>query len=253
MTASVVDVIAAVQGRVPYLRCATDAPAADGWITCADLIDDPNRLRAEIDATAPGRGTDDPQVAASLYAQSYAFRAPSIAVAAYALDLPVPSSAPATTAIRITRDRPGEVAITDPRCHTTDAAGLVRELFDEHLAPFIATVRSTTRVGERLLWGNVAASIATLFRAVQSCGPLGDATVRARAGEFTSAAKPWLDGHGDYSTIEVPGALGWYWTRTSCCLWYQTASGYYCDDCSLHDRAVLDGKRRGELTGSSPE
>jgi hypothetical protein len=77
MTASVVDVVAAVQSRVPYLRCATDAPAAEGWITCADLIGDPDRLRAEIDATAVGRETDDPQVAASLYAQSYAFRMPS--------------------------------------------------------------------------------------------------------------------------------------------------------------------------------
>jgi ferric iron reductase protein FhuF len=248
-----VDVIATVQSRVSYLRCATDAPAAEGWIRCVDLIDDPDRLRAEIDATAAGRGTDDPQVAASLFAQSYAFRVPSIAVAAYALDLPIPSTAPATTAIRMTRDRPGELAITDMRCRATDAAALVNELFAEHLAPFIVAVRETTRIGERLMWGNVAASVATIFRAVQSAGPLGDAAVRARADAFSTAARPWLDGLGDYSTIAVPGALGWFWTRTSCCLWYQTTSGFYCDDCSLHDRAVLDGKRRDELVGTSPE
>ncbi|MEX2625858.1 MAG: ferric iron reductase [Ilumatobacteraceae bacterium] len=243
--------VARIQARVSYLRCAAGMAPDEGWIPCADLIADPERLRREIDATAAGRGADDPQVAASLYAQAYAFRVPSIAIAAYALGLPGPTTAPTSTAIRIARNRPAELAVLDPVCREPGASALAAELFDDHLAPFVAAVLAGTRVGERLLWGNVAASIATIFRAVQSSGPLGDPDVRARAEEFEVASRRWLGGLGGYSTLEVPGALGWYWTRTSCCLWYRASDGSYCGDCSLHEPAELAEKRLADLTGSS--
>lgn len=251
MSTELAATVAAIQSRVSYLKCSTAAPVEDGWIRCADLIADPDRLRDEIDATATGRGTDDAQVAASLYAQSYAFRLPSIAVAAYALGLPVPTTSPAHTAIRIGRYRPAELAILDDTCSRIDTPALVQELFDEHLAPFVAAVRATTRVGERLLWGNVAASLATIFRALDTA-PLGDPAVRTKAGEFEQAATPWLDGLGSYSTIDTPAAIGWYWNRTNCCLWYQTDSGFYCDDCSLRDPSELSDKRLAALNGSTP-
>ena len=92
-------VAAAVQARVPYLSCATEAPATDGWIGCAELVADPALVRHEIEATMPGRRTDDIQVAASLYVQSYAYRVASLAVAAYALDLPSPSCEPDDLAV----------------------------------------------------------------------------------------------------------------------------------------------------------
>lgn len=243
--------VAAIQQRVSYLRCVEEAPGEDGWIVCADLIADPDRLRSEIDATAEGRGTDDPQVLASLYVQSYSFRMPSIAVAAFALGLPAPTTAPGSTAIRIARHRPAELAVLDPTCRPVDADTLAAELFEGHLVPFIAAVRAGTRVGERLLWGNVAASIATILRAVQSVGPQGDPAVRDRALELDRFTRPWLDGLGDYSTVEVPGATGWFWTRTSCCLWYRTTNGSYCDDCSLHDPIELAQRRLAETTGST--
>lgn len=251
MSTDLAEVVATIQTRVSYLRCADDALLADGWIGCAELISNPDRLRAEIDATAAGRGTDDPQVAASLYTQAYAFRLPSIAVAAFALGLPVPTTAPAATAIRIGRHRPAEVAILTRSCAPIDATSLATELFERHLVPFVDAVRAGTRMGERLLWGNVAASIATIFRAVQSSGPLGDEAVRARAEQFEQAASPWLDGLGGWSTVHVPDAVGWFWDRTSCCLWYQTTSGFYCDDCSLHDPSELAAKRLAELTGNT--
>lgn len=249
------DVLDAVQARVSYLRCHTDAVAGhDGWSSCAELIADPVRMRAEIDATAAGRGTDDPQVLASVYAQSYAFRIPSVAVAAWALGLPVPSTAPDTTLVRITRHRPGELATTDHDVRELSAAELVHDVVDRHLEPFLASVRAGTRIGERLLWGNVAASITTIFRAVQSSGAnspaTGDAAVRARADEFFAAA-PRLAAQGRWSTLTVPGALGWYWDRSSCCLWYQTSGGSMCDDCSLADDDERTGRRRAELTATA--
>ncbi|MBI4933450.1 MAG: hypothetical protein HY828_06200 [Actinobacteria bacterium] len=251
MTTQLDHVVAAVQERVSYLRCSTVAPPEDGWISCADLIASPDRLRAQIDSTATGRGTDDPQVAASLYAQAYAFRVPSIAVAALALGLPTPSTDPAVVSVRLGRHRPAEVAIVDQSCRDVAISDFVDALLEGHLAPFIAAIRSTTRVGERLLWGNVAASLAMIFRALD-VAPKGDGEVRARAIEFERAASPWLDGLGSYSTIDTPDVVGWYWTRTNCCLWYQTTSGFYCDDCSLRDPTELAAKRLADLTGGTP-
>jgi ferric iron reductase protein FhuF len=243
--------VAAVQARVSYLRCSTQAAADDGWIRCADMIADPALLRAEIDATTAGRGTNDPQVAASLFAQAYAFRLPSIAVAAFALGHAVPTTSPTSTAIRIGRHRPAELAILEPECSLVDASSFVAELFEGHLVPFVDAVRATTRIGERLLWGNVAASLAAIFRAVDA-SPSGDADVHTRAEEFRLAAEPWIGGLGWYSTIETPNAVGWYWTRTNCCLWYQTESGFYCDDCSLREPNELNAKRLADLIGSTP-
>ncbi|MEQ1701921.1 MAG: (2Fe-2S)-binding protein [Ilumatobacteraceae bacterium] len=250
MTTQLDDVVAQVQARVSYLRCSAVAPADDGWIASSQLIGDPIRMRAEIDTTAAGRGTDDAQVAASLFTQAYAFRMPSIALAAFALGLPVPTTAPDMTAIRIGRHRPAELAILQPDCREISATDLVAELFEGHLVPFVETVRDATRIGQRLLWGNVAASLATISRAVD-VAPMGDAAVRAKAVEFQAAAAPWLDGLGEFSTIETPDAVGWYWNRTSCCLWYQTTSAFYCDDCSLNDPVAQHAKRLAELTGST--
>jgi ferric iron reductase protein FhuF len=245
-------VLDAVQARVPYLRCSNDATAErDGWIGCASLLADPDRLRAEIDATAAGRQSDDPQVLASLFVQSYAFRIPSITVAAWALGLPVPSMAPETTLMRITRHRPGEVAIAAPNLDAgVDAHQLVARVLDDHLDPFLDAVLARTRVGQRLLLGNVAASLAAIFRAVQSSGPLGDGSVRERADAFF-AAGPQLTGLGTWDTITVPGAFGWYWDRSACCLWYQTGGGSLCEDCSLHDPVERSARRRTELLASA--
>ena len=240
-------VVSAVQERVPYLTCAADAPAADGWILCAELVADASLLRREIEATLPGRRTDDIQVAASLYVQSYAYRVASLAVAAYALDLPSPSCDPAVLAVQVQRHRPARIAVLDPACHSLEAPALATRLLDGHLQPFLASVRESTLIGQRLLWGNVASAIASIFGAVHSIGPHGDPAVRQRAATFDEAAEPWLGGLGEWSELEGPEAFGWYWNRTSCCLWYQTDGGWYCEDCSLHDRAELEASRVAAL------
>jgi ferric iron reductase protein FhuF len=208
-------ILDAVEARVDYLRSSTEAPAADGWLPCASLRGE--HLAELIRSTAEGRGTDDPQVAASLFAQGYAFRLPSVALGAYALGLDVPSVAPGSTAIKLGRHRPAAVAYLDPEPRPAD--GLVEELFAGHLAPFVEAVRGCFTVGARLLWGNVAASCATAFRAVDAD--------RDRADRFFAEAGPWLDGLGSFV------GDSWTWERTNCCLWYQTESGFMCDDCSL--------------------
>ena len=64
--------LARVTGLVSYLAVPLD-PVGEEWISAEALVSDPACLRERIDATAAGRGTDDPAVAASMFVQSYAY------------------------------------------------------------------------------------------------------------------------------------------------------------------------------------
>lgn len=250
------DVLGAVRQRVPYLRCTVldgAAAADDGWIRASALIEEPELLEALVRGTGEARGAPDAQVAASLFVQSFAFRAPSVAVAAWALGLPSTTLDPAQLGIRIARNRPGELGVWSTDLAVHDAASLATAVVDGLVAPLVASVRRRVRVGERVLYGNAASSLATLLRAVQSTGPRGDAAVRERAvALFAGHAR--LRGLGRWSSIATPDALGWYWDRANCCLWYRSAeaAGRYCDDCSLQDPAARAARRGRELTASSP-
>ena len=116
--------------------------------------------------------------------------------------------------------------------------------------PFVGAVHAEFRVGERLLWGNVAAACAVAFRAVES-SPMTPAAGRQRdpsaADKFFAACTQWFDGLGYFTIVEAAGRSGWYWNRTSCCLWFRTASGDVCDNCSLVDPTALYERRVDEL------
>src|SRR4029453_3663851 len=106
------------------------------------LIGDPATLRAEIEATGAGRGTEHAQGLTSVFVQSYAFRIASVAVAAYALGLPAPSVLPQHTAVRIPRNRPGQLAVTGDAAPAS-AEALAADLLARHMRPFIPAVRPT--------------------------------------------------------------------------------------------------------------
>lgn len=245
------DVVAGVQQRASYLRChVLDATATDhGWLRVSDLVADPDRLGSMIRTTGDARGADDVQVAASLFVQSFAFRVPSVAVAAWALGLPSTTLDPTRVGVRITRDRPGELGVWTIDTIRHDERSLAGVVVDGLVAPLIASIRHTIRIGERILYGNSASSLATIFRSVQSAGPSGDPDVRRR-GMALLATDPRLTGLGAWATLETPDATGWFWDRANCCLWYRSreADGRYCGDCSLHDPGERTARRRAELT-----
>jgi hypothetical protein len=91
-------------------------------------------------------------------------------------------------------------------------ADAVRRLVDEAVVPWVACVRRHVRIGERLLWGNAAASLLS--------------AVPDRAAE-TLAALP------------VPGLAvvapspGLRYRRTTCCLIDQAPGYGRCGECSL--------------------
>ncbi len=233
MTATVDAVLAAVGSRVEHLRASVGARPAteEGWrdcdaITAADLA-------AAVDGAGPP-GTGDRQVAASLLVQSYAYRVAAVSLAAYAVGLPWPSPAARATSVRLAGGRATALRF---RADTLGEAGDVRSLVDAaftgHLVPFVSTVRACQRLGERLVWANIAASCAAAFRAVEgSARDRGDAgeraAVRGRAAQLFDHA-PWLEGTGWFDA----DSTDWGWQRSACCLWYRTAGGRTCEGCSL--------------------
>lgn len=237
--------------QVSYLRievvdqASSHVPSAD-WLTAADLIGDPARAYESIAETQPGRGAPDMAVAASLWFQSYAFRVAIPSAGPYFLGREGLTADPAAVLIALTRHRPGKVAVTEAATRTRDVGDLVADLFDAHLAPMVDAITSVVTVGRRLLWGNAAASIATLARALESSPGIDRQAVRQRAAALVAA--PQLQGLGHFDTLEVDGRDGWWWTRTNCCLWDRCEGGGRCNDCSLIPAAELQARRYEELT-----
>jgi iron complex transport system ATP-binding protein len=249
---SVSSVLGAVAGRVGYLRVSTASPGEDGWSSAAAL--GPAELAGAVEAGIAARGGGDRQVVASLLAQSYAFKVGAVSLAAYAIGLPWPSPAAVDVAVRLVGGRATGVGLEHPALGDPgDAAALASALLDEHLGPFAAALREATTIGDRLIRGNVAASCAAAFRAVEGAArdradPVERAEIRQRAAAFFATA-PWLHGAGHFEVVTGGAGDGWFWTRTSCCLYYKESSGRTCDDCSLIAADDLVARRRAELGG----
>jgi hypothetical protein len=231
---------------VPYLRAST-ATEGDDWCSCALLITDGPALAGVVERAMPGFETTEPAVAASLFTQAYAFRVAGVALAAYALGLPSPAVAPGVTAVRLDKPRPTQVAHLAPDVCMMSAGQLSEQLVSEHLQRFVTAVHARYRVGERLLWGNVASSCAAAFRAVEGATPDQRDQVRERAEAFV-VATPAFRGLGRFTVVRTGIREGWYWDRASCCLWFRTTEARYCDNCSLLRPEALAEERVRELT-----
>jgi ferric iron reductase protein FhuF len=258
--------LARVAALVPYLTAEIEpdgwaapggptAPerlvAAEGeWMSCGALIDDPPWLGRIISSTGHGVGTDDPVVAASVFVQGYSYRVLTLTVACLTASGVVPDASASSMAIGLVRHWPSQLAFTRPAVMMLDPADAVAALpadsdtitdafrfvvdhaIDMHLRPLIESVRTGigVPVGQRLLWGNVAASAATAFRTMEGClgpfvAPLGE--------RFFALAPPTLRGLGSFVEIEQAGRRGWFWERTNCCLFDRLPGAVRCADCSL--------------------
>lgn len=247
-----------VTSTVPYLRSEVgdrsayvDGPSATtdgGWIRCSDIVGDPSSLESVIRATGQQLGTDDPVVAASLFVQNYSYRVLTLAIACATVSGVVPDSAAASMAVSLTAGRPSTVAYTNPTVLVISeksiepsvalkdpavvAAGfdfLIARGFDEHLKLLVAATRERIRIGERLLWGNIASSAAVAFRTMEGC--LGS-WVRDLGVQFFETCPTELQGLGSFFALEHAGRQGWYWERTNCCLYDRLPSNIRCGDCS---------------------
>jgi hypothetical protein len=222
---------------------------ADGmWLSCRDLIHEPAWLGQVIEGTGRAIGTEDQMVAGSIFVQGYAYRLLALAVACLTVGGVVPGSAPETTAVGLGRGRaskvaylepavfevwqgePASVALSDPAVADRGLNIILEHVIEGHLRPLIASARGQVRIGERLLWGNVAASASTAFRTMEGClGPW----IMPLGHRFFELAPPDLQGLGSYLLLHADDRRGWFWERTNCCLFYQINGHAKCADCSL--------------------
>ncbi len=268
--------LADVARIVPYLRATsmviTDVkdssrvPDDGTMMSSAELIDDPEWLKLIITSTGHVLGTDDLTVATSLFIQSYSYRVLALAIACATTSGVVPNSSASAMAIGLKSGRVSylgyttadalvlaephvdlAVALREPSRLSALLVYLERHAFDGHLVPLIDATRSTVRIGERLLWGNVAASLAIAFRTMEGC--LG-AWVQDLGTYVEQHAAPRLHGLGSYLVLEQDDRHGWFWERTNCCLYDRLPGNIRCSDCSRTPVALRRAAYRASLNPS---
>ncbi|MDY7104477.1 MAG: IucA/IucC family C-terminal-domain containing protein [Actinomycetota bacterium] len=224
-------------GLVSYLRVSVGRRSddADGWLDCGALVDDPERLRTVFLECGAGRGTEDPQVAASLFVQAWAFRAAAAALGCWWVGGVVPDLDPHRCAITLGRHRPNAIDLDGAASGTGHDAAAIGAAVVDHLAPVVDAVRATTTVGERLLWGNTAASVAAAARTLDGViEPADRHRLRAMATAVLGDSAPeQLRGLGRFTSGADDAAAEWRWARTNCCLNHQLPERRLCDDCPL--------------------
>ncbi|GAA4554105.1 (2Fe-2S)-binding protein [Pseudonocardia xishanensis] len=160
------------------------------------------------------------RVAASIALQGLAARLVSAPIAAVVRHGVLPAFGPDTLFWR--------VAVTGPWPLWTDTAArrdpaeLPALVAEEIAAPLVEAV--SEQVSARLLWGNVASSVAGAKRMLGG----------ARATEVVDAvlAHPLLADAGERRAPEPPDR-DWTFRRRSCCLYYRLPDGGKCGDCAL--------------------
>ena len=226
------EIVDRLVSAVPYLRISVgDNREPIEWWSCESLVEDPEALIDLARSTASGRGTDQDQVAISLFVQGYAFRIASVAIGGWLLDDAVVDVAPARTSIALGRSRPNAVHFDSLTVATAEEplAALHEQLIENHLARLVANAHRACRVGEALLWANVAAACASSFQAFDEKMAPGSRGVPSRVERFFSSGRPELIAAGHARAV----GEDWVWERRACCLWYRTEGARRCDDCSL--------------------
>jgi ferric iron reductase protein FhuF len=213
---------------VPFLRARRD-DALPGDLVASELIADPDHQAAVVAATGEGRGSDDPQVLASLWWQAYAYRTAGTALAAWVVAGAGPDLAAATgSGVGVARSRPASLVVGTGASELVDLATIVERAFARHLDPLAESLRSRHLIGTRLLWGNAAAAIGSCLGAV--LGAEGAPSELAERADQVAPALP--HGMAELGTWLEPYRT---YRRTTCCLWWKTtaADGALCEDCSL--------------------
>jgi ferric iron reductase protein FhuF len=263
-------------GPAPHLRwriADADVPLGADELSCAALARESDALAAAVAASAKGRGSDDPQVLASLWWQAYAYRVAGTALACWLLTGVAPDVRAESMAIGVARSRPSSVVYltvspppgtarptgdvapadhdqppdpdqpTDPDQppdpdHPADLDHFVDRVFAGHLDLVAARLRAVYPLGAQLVWGNVAAACASGVGAVHAAA---DPDWPERLRRFLAVAPHRLASLGDWS---FP-ATGPAFQRHTCCLWWKTsvAGGALCADCSLHRRGAVTDVR----------
>lgn len=223
----------------------TCQPAPSGHWTAGSLLAGPTSPAwpAVITDYAITLGTDQPRIAASIALQHYGTRVAGVAIGSWALLGVVPSLDHSGLHVRFDRGRTAQLWLPDPR--PARAAGalepsiktLGRELFS-HLEPVVAAVRTHSPLNRRRAWGNLAASCAGVFSALDRLVPPWHAqALRAAATEFFAVPEWPVAGLVDWRVWGAPPADGLCHERRTCCLIRDIPGKQPCESCSIRPPA----------------
>jgi hypothetical protein len=162
------------------------------------------------------------RVAASIALQGLAARLVSAPIAAVALHGVLPALGADTLFWRVSVTVPWPLWTGTDRFR--DPAELPALVAEEIAEPLVAGVRALVSVSARVLWGNVASSVAGARRVL--------ADPRATDVAAAVLAHPLLAEAGERRPAEPPDR-GWTFRRRSCCLYYRVPGGGTCGDCVL--------------------
>lgn len=158
------------------------------------------------------------------------------------------------------------VAITDAVVEVADRRAAPVDAFaehwlDGHMRRLVDDLRAGRRVGEALLWGNVASAVAATFVFLDWWEPGCDAAALAAA--LLATGHPPLRDHAGLATVSVRGRTGLRSERRACCLLAKVPGGHLCPTCPLSSEAEriattaqhvehLFAVRSGEAAGPPP-
>lgn len=235
VTPDVRAVLADVATLGPFFAVSTD-PAEDvdpTWRPLRELYGQERPLRDRIAHVRRTLGSDE-RVAASIALQGLAALLVSAPLAAVVLHGVLPDLDADRLHWRPSGSGPWRLWCDGPTGRPLDepdaADALATALLDGHLAPLVVAVRAQVPVSERLLWGNVASSVAGAKRMVGVERPsAAERAARVAARLLDTGA---LAGSGERHE-PTPPDRGWTFRRRSCCLYYRIEGGGLCGDCVL--------------------
>jgi hypothetical protein len=241
--------VASVASRAPLAALHSDDHAA--WLPGASLTDPAGPAVERLLEDAARRWRLEPHAAAALAFKGYAWAATLPVVVGYVLHRRVPLLETADLRVGLADALPyvrfdladATVAVLsdDPAaahpsaCAVDDSDALLgaarTALIDDHLAGVVGALHHATRVGERLLWGSVAESIAQSVL-ILPAGAVPDAadTARFLVDAFGSRLSELVEIVDEPAQPRV--------RRRTCCLLFTGADGRgaYCASCCVTPR-----------------
>lgn len=247
----VADSVSRVAALGGYLDVRYGTPPDGGWLTCAELVDEPARFdawRTDLGRWLEEQHGESTERATAGYVMGWYLGAVGLLGGVlFHTARRVPSLRPSDVALRIADEgRPHVVGLAllsgefaclpeDPEGNHPAAtvvaddaalAALLRARFAAHAAAFVASYGTTVRLGRRMLW---AAATDALDSAAWSAGLLcGD-----EASGVADAALLLPDRLAPFTAASTLRSTpdGWTRRRQSCCFHFTLPGATPCDGC----------------------